>query len=731
MSDSVSRAAHSLAAAPLVSMSEIATLAQVKRPVVSTWRRRHRDFPGPVTASVSRPLFDGGQVAEWLIMTGLGNADPAVLRPEIALFGIAAQREHFSARQLVEVLGSLLCLRKLDNRPLAASVADRVGRTPDDDQELWAAVLHRAERIDAEDEFVLRELRSAGAVAAPLVRLAEDLVEAAYDERGAYEWLLASRFRLGLDALAADAVAPGLQALLIQLTDLRARLERGESVTLADPHAGVGDLLAGLLREADDCEQVTVLAADPDTWLARVVRRRLLLAGVDELALDVQTGHDLEERLADPDLVVTQLPYRPGEDRSVLAALEGVERIADLLGPGCTALVLGPADALVDKLKGTEESQLRSALLRSNVVEAVISLPGGVLPYRPGYRPALWVLTRGAVPAAEGKVLLADISAEPLTEGVRGRLAEDVLLWRAEGFRALDGHDPRYGRAVTVAELDRDFGGPLTPSAPPASAIWSRTVTERPALIAEAEASLARAAEASRSYGEEHGPYRGGILRRMGRMPRRTTLCALIAEGRVARLPGHRIDGQHVIPDGHHTVLGPEEITGSGAVGARRMDRMVLAAAYERVALTEPGDVVYTLAPQLGLYVDHAGFSVVAFPARALRVNAGAVRPLTPRVLAALLGAARNTGRSPSAVRAARRIEDYQLPDLDPEDVERFDALLAETEHRERMLRAQEDALDEARRLTVAGLADGTLTLDHIPTDYRTPSPGRRNDAPA
>ncbi|WP_406168184.1 hypothetical protein [Streptomyces sp. NBC_00996] len=701
----------------LVSMSEIAAFARVKRPVVSTWRRRYPDFPAAVSENAGRPQFDGAQVAEWLIASGLGNADATELRSELALFGIVALRARFTPWQLVETLGSLLCLRRLDGRPLVdgsdASLTDAEA-----DRSLWSAVLRRAERIDVEDEFVLRELRSVDAAAAPLARLAEDLVEAAYDERGAYEWLLASRSRLGLDSLAADAVAPELRSLLTQLTDLRVRLERGESVTLADPHARAGDLLAALLGEAEDQERVTVLAADPDERLARITRRRLLLAGVSELDLDVRTGPDLEERLADPDLVVTQLPYRPGEDRSILAALAGVESVADLLRPGCTALVLGPADALVDELKGTEESQLRSALLRSNVVESVIALPGGVLPFRPGYRPALWTLTREPVPAAEGKVLLADISFEPLTEAVRMRLAEDVLLWRAEGFRALDGHDPRYGRSVPVADLDRAFGGPLTPPAPPASAIWSSKVTERPALIAEAEARLERATTDARTYGDQHGPYRGGVLRRVGRLPRRTTLGKLISERRVTRLPGHRVDERHITEDGHHVVLGPEEITGSRAVETRRIDRLLLATAYERVALTEPGDVVYTLAPHLGLYVDHDGFAVVAFPARILRVNPDAERRLTSRVLAALLGAARGTGRSPSAVRPARRIEDYQLPDLDPDEVARFDALLAETERRERLLRAQADALAEARRLTVAGLADGTLTLDDTRTQH-------------
>ncbi|MEV5347406.1 hypothetical protein [Streptomyces achromogenes] len=678
---------------------------------MSTWRRRHPDFPAAVSQHSGRPLFDGAQVADWLIASGLGNADPTELRSELALFGIIALRERFTPWQLVEALGSLLCLRRLDRgQPLTDGASGPLSDA-EADEGLWSTVLRRAERIDAEDDFVLRELRSLDATAAPLVRLAEVLVEAAYDERGAYEWLLASRSRLGLDSLAADAVAPELRHLLTQLADLRIRLEHGESLTLADPHARAGDLLAALLDDTEDREHVTVLAADPDERLARVTRRRLLLAGVSELDLDVQAGPDLEERLAEPDLVVTQLPYRPGEARSVLAALEEVERVADLLGPGCTALVLGPADALVDELRDTEASQLRSALLRSNIVESVIALPGGVLPFRPGYRPALWTLTRGPVREAEGKVLLADISSEQLTAEVCMRLAEDVLLWRAEGFRELDGHDPRYGRAVPVAVLERTFGGPLTPPAPPASAIWSDKVKERPALIAEAEARMERATADIRTYEDEQGPYRGGVLRRVGRLPLRTTLGKLIAGRVVTRLPGHRVDDRHLTVDGHHTVLGPEEITGERPVGARRIDRLVLATEYDRVALTEPGDVVYTLTPRLGLYVDHDGFSVVAFPARVLRVNPEAARPLTPRVLAALLGAARGTARSPSAVRPARRIEDYQLPDLNPDEVLRFDALLAETERRERLLRAQADALAEARSLTIAGLADGTLTL--------------------
>ncbi|MEU7451234.1 hypothetical protein [Streptosporangium roseum] len=565
--------------------------------------------------------------------------------------------------------------------------------------------------MDPEDEFVLRELRAADDSAAALAHLAEDLVEAAYTNEGAYEWLLELRARLGLTELAAEALTLDLRQLLVQLADPRSTVERRGKITVADPHAQAGDLLAAIVRAVDDPTTVCALAAEPDGWLARLIRRRLLLSGVEELDLDVQAGSDLEERLADPDLIVTQLPYQAGEKRSKIAALEGVERISDLLGPGCTALVLGPADALVDALPGTEEAQLRSGLLRSGVVEAVVNLPGGVTPYRPGYRCALWVLTRDPVDAARGYVLLADISDESLSEQVRTRLAEDVLLWRAEGHRREDGHDPRYGRIVSVKRLDEDFGGPLTPPGPPISQVLARTVDERPALIAEAEGRLARAAEHARGHAEEHDRPRVNVVRRTGTVPMPATVGALIAEWRVVKVKGHRIEPGHVVPGGHHDVLGPEEICGAAPVGARRIDRAVLAT-YRYAAFTEPGDIVYTVAPRLGLMVDHGGFSIVEFPARILRIIPDAERPFTPRVLAALLGAAKHTGRSPGAVRPARRIEDFAVPDLDPMDVERFDAFLADIDRRRELLRAQDDALVEIHRLTVAGFADGTLTID-------------------
>ena len=55
------------APALLMTMTDIAELAEVQRPVVTTWRRRHADFPAPAGGDEAQPLFDPRQVADWLL----------------------------------------------------------------------------------------------------------------------------------------------------------------------------------------------------------------------------------------------------------------------------------------------------------------------------------------------------------------------------------------------------------------------------------------------------------------------------------------------------------------------------------------------------------------------------------------------------------------------------------------------------------------------------------------
>ncbi|MFY1696719.1 SAM-dependent DNA methyltransferase [Solwaraspora sp. WMMA2101] len=668
----------------LMSQREIAQLARVRKPAIMNWRRRHPGFPAPVSGSDEQPLFPADAVLAWLLHTGLGHADPETLRAEQTLHTLTAYARRHGGRRTVAVLSAALCLRHLAGR------------------ELPADLLPLARRFDPDGEFLLRELADTPEPG-DLTQLVEQLIEGAYDAGHACRLLLSNANRFGWPELAADALTPELVALIRQVADVPGRLRSGRPVTIADGNAGTGDLLTALFDDVEDRARLQFVASVADDGLVRLIRRRLLLAGLDEFQFDVSID-ELSEEFADPDLIVTRLPYRPAESRDAAADLDSVEATADLLGAGRTAIVVGPASSLVDELRDGAAVMRRTALLSSGMVEAVVRLPGGVYPARPGYPAAMWVLTRDPVPAVRGRLLLADLSGATFDHRTVDAAAEDITLWRAEGHRS-DGHDPRTGRIVALASLDLRRGAALRPPGPASVTLRARLAADRPALIGEVERRLSDEEQSFIRYAQEHGELVTGAAQRDGGRPKELSVDALRRARRVRQLAGHRLSPEHIGRRGHHRVLGPAEVLAGSS--SRWMDRLTLAAEYPQVALTEPGDLVVTTTPGFGVMVDDDGFSVIERPAAGLRIRAG--DPLTPRVLAALLGTARNTTRSPGAVRGAR-LRDATIPDLAADEVARLDDVLRRLAERERLLRRQASLLAELRELAVTGFADGTLT---------------------
>jgi hypothetical protein len=667
----------------LMSYGEIARLAQVERPVVTTWRRRHSDFPEPVPGAVGRPLFPTDAVLTWLLNTGLGNTDPDALRAERTLHSLTAYAREHGGRRLVLSLGAALCLQDMSGRALPVDP------------------LVVAQQFDPDDEFVLSDLQEAPDLA-DLPGMVEQLIEGAYDAGRAFEFLLGSAARFGWPELSADALTPHLATLIREAADVPGRRSEDGLIHIADPYAGSGDLLTALLNDLDP-DQLTFNAVQPDPSMARLIRRRLMLAGVSDLQFEVRPDV-LNEDFANPDLTVTRLPYEPAETRDSLKDLNKIGDIADLLGPGRTAIIVGPSASMVDPLRDAKAAKRRAELLASGIVEAVVNLPGGVYPARPGHPTALWLLTRDPVASAKGRVLLADLSGAPLDQSVVESAAEDILLWRAEGYRR-DGHDPRTGWIVSLDTLDLRGGAALRPPGPASVNLRARLAADRPALIGEVERRFHDAEQNLIQYASTHGPLDSAAIQRNGPRPPELSLDALRTARRVRELPGHRLQPEHVTPRGHHRVLGAAEVTGQGA--GRWIDRFTLAAEYPRAALTEPGDIVVTTVPNWGVLLDQEGFSVIEFPARGLRVAVGDA--LTPRVLQALLDTARNTVRSPGAVRGPR-LRDVTIPDLTREEAGRLDEVLRRVTERERLLQRQISLLAEIRELAVTGFADGTLT---------------------
>jgi hypothetical protein len=667
----------------LMSSGEIAALAQVERPVVTTWRRRHADFPAPAPDTNGQLLFPADEVLDWLLDRKLGNAAPEALRAERALHTLSAAAREHGGRRLVLCLGAALCLREMSGRVLPADL------------------LPAARRFDLEDEFLLSDLQDAPALT-DLPEMVEQLIEGAYDVGGAHHFLLGNAARLGWPELDADALAPSLVTLIKNAVDVLGRLTANGPLSIADPYAGTGDLLTALMNGLDP-DGLAFNAVQSDPALARLIRRRLLLAGVPDFQFEV-CADDLNDDFAEADVIVTRLPYRPAESRDPLEDLNKIGDIADLLGPGRTAAVIGPATSLVDALRDHSAIRRREELLTSGNVEAVVRLPGGVYSARPGYPAALWLLTRNPVPTTAGRLLVSDLSGSALDQRVIESAVEDILLWRAEGYR-VDGHDPRTGGIVDIADLARHRGAALRPPSQAPLAVRARLAADRPALIGEAERRLTETEQKTFQYAERQGPLNTGAAQREGAPPNAVSLGTLRTARRVRQLPGHRLSATDVSSRGHYRIIGAAEVLAQSS--SRWIDRLTLNAEYPHAALTEPGDIVVTTVPRFGAFLDEAGLSVVEFPARGLRVVPG--DRLTPRVLKALLDIADNTARSPGAVRA-QRLRDVTIPDLSRDEAARLDELLRQLEERERLLQRQVDLLAEVRGLAVAGFADGTLT---------------------
>jgi hypothetical protein len=680
----------------LMSMTEIAELARVQRPVVTTWRRRYCDFPTPAGGDAMSPLFDSRQVADWLIATGRDKEGR--IETDLSLHTLAGLGVGMAPRDLVAVVTALICLRALDDEPLAAASGD----TRDE-------LMRRAARLDPRDACLLSEIALLPADAGWLAAAVDELVEAAWGCQEAFERIMGAGQRFKVGDLYARTVTPRLARLAAELSGAPERA-RQRAISVSDPAAGPGDLLVALADVIGPDYPAGFQAAEADSYLARLAGRRLSVHGVAWNDLHVAIGRELPEQWDDPDVIVTQIAYVPGESRSPEEVMDRLDDISLRLAPGCTAVVLGPADVLAGQLRAYSQAErTRAKVLSSGMVEAIVRLPGGLVPFRPGYEVALWVLTSAYDSPWRGWVLLADVSDRELTGEVIEALLEDVITWRRDGYRPY-AHTRTFGVQVRVSELVEAIR-PLSARRP---AVISGSRTRGSALVnrvTELEAGLDRLAADSQVMRE---PIRSQLAAGAPTTLPTQTIGALAKARRLIILPGTRLRGVQTSKDGHHDVIGVPELLGRARRGDRRLDRVTLAG-LPRAHLTEPGDVIVTTTPEFSVMVDHQGLAVVEFPAKVLRIPATERQLFTPRTLAALLAGRLPSLRPPGAVRS-RRLEEHEVPVLSPAEVRFLGQFLATLDARQEAAHQELDLLTELRDVTMSGLLDGTLTFTETPS---------------
>ncbi|NVM99038.1 hypothetical protein [Arthrobacter sp. SDTb3-6] len=665
-----------------ISLAEIAALTRVKRPVVSMWRSRSRDtptpFPDPVQVNRGQQLFDAGEVGGWLEATQHGNNPHA--RADMASFA-----RHDSARTDPEASfaaqTALITLRRLAGGPLAALGPGEL--------------LDAADEADPDDDFLYSEIEGLGQDAQEWAARADQLVDAAYSPAAALEQLLRERFRAGLRGYADTALAEAAVELAARAAvELAGHGDTGWPV-FVDPTAGGSDLLVAVLdRLPEDADPVFVTRSGRDQ-ASRTALRRLLVHGARRRALTV-TGTG-QFTVGEPAVHVASYPPPGAPDLAAPDILADIDNTVLQMDDSQRGVVMAPASVLTDALDDVKAAEVRSDLLRSGRVRAVVRLPPGLVPAKTRQALALWVLgpAHASVPIAERWTMVADLSGTALTADAVQDLVGDLAV-SMESAATIRAHTMRFARVVPTPRLLASRGalvGPAPERGPGTDA--AEQAVRADALLAQLNSPATTPSVLPLSVSLGHGS------------PSTVSVEDLLARGHLRYVKGVRLaSGLPAADDGGARVLGlPElglgETSATGAGAERRIDRLVLAANHPQARLSEPGDVVFATAPAPAAMVDVEGGSVVEYPARVLRISGADPGGLMPELLAADINAAGSKNWRSWVLRLVPHATAQQLRPV-----------LARLEQEEAAARLRLEQLTELTALLRDGVSAGSLVVD-------------------
>jgi hypothetical protein len=641
---------------PTVTMQSIADLTHVQRGVVSMWRARSAGTPHPFPPSVAEDelLFDAQQIADWLEATGRGNNPEAPL--EVLLH--SSRFEELAADP--EAASILFLLHDLCGAPLSGT------RATGGPQSITSRMHERLTPGGQVADLLAQE---------DLVDAVDELAEAAFSGRALLDRLVATFIR-PRGPWARNALTQAGAALIVEI--LRGLLETASR--RLDPQGPGGLLLTAELARALADEEQPFYGVDPVDATTAEART----------ALRMIAAHAGTDRISER----TDLPGEPHlallHDQQVEDAEDFYERIDSMLldlGPADIALVLGPAELLLDPLRDETLRSARSRLLlprpeRPAPLRYAARLPKGLSRFGGRRRLALWVFGTAVPHAGTDWTIYGEHADTALTDSSRTAIAADIAA-ALDGGTALTAHAFLRSTRLATGALVRRRDLRLSPLTGPA-----REGGESLARLWELDDGTLSQNIALRAADEDRTDPTLSWAEALG---------ALAREIRGTRLPSQVIGAPAA---GSVTVIGPQEVRDPSLLGSRAVDRLILEKAVAHSILTLPGDVVFTAEGGAAAYVDTLGGHVLQAPARVLRCrpDARVPRVLHPRVVAADI-----------AGQEGRDRRTWRLRTIPAETVPALNAVGPLLEDRRAELRRRLDSLDQLEDELIQALAAGTL----------------------
>lgn len=673
-----------------ISMADIALLARVKRPVVSVWRSRaagsDRPFPEPIDSVHGQSRFDAAAVAEWLNETARGNNPTTV--EDVAAFATMAGESHRDTREAFDALTAFLCLKVISGASLR-------GLDRDD-------LLDLAEEADPDDELLYSELQEAGERLASLAAYADLLADAAYSAKDAFEKLMSDRRRSAVPEQRAAIVSDSVLSLAAKLA-VSLSLQIETAPVVVDPLSGSSDLLIAVVREYGDRGPLEVMTASGGPATLRLTRRRLRVHDVYRADLAVGEGGSFE--VTKPVTHLAQLPTPDAPAMSNLEILQAIDNIVVQMSRDQRGVVIAPASALSDGFADRAVERARAGILRAGHVRAVVRLPKGLVPARSRQALAVWVLgaAQHEVEQADRLTMVADLANSELSAAVIEGLVTDLTA--AAGGRSLvRGHAFQFARPVPTRVLAaaRRSLVELNPGPPFGLTCDAVALAQRVDQISTTLSEVAATTIPRVLAGVSPGSPKREV----------STLGAALDSPHLRIYAGNRLDGGDLDANHGARVIGPAQLVGDSEMGSHMIDRLVLASRYDAARLTEPGDVVFCTSPRPAAVIEHEGSSVVAYPARVLRIDQSDPGGLLAEVLAADINAQPARSRE-WRLWSIRRVADSQRSLLS--------RTLAELRCARRALHERLDAVHELEGLITEGVTSGALALppNHDPMEGR------------
>ncbi len=372
----------------LLSPSDIAELAGVNRPVVSNWRKRYADFPFRAGGTEAKPLFASLEVEKWLTKRGhkMKKREPG------ARLGVAlnALRDRVSYQEAASFVLLLATLKKADPKGFQVLAAEQPARQ-------FKAVKSAAHEV--RQVWGFKYLKDPAPGIADLKEEAALIIEAVV---GIDESDLAAAVDTVLERLARLRIKVGAWSGFVgsRTSDMLVALAGRATGTVYDPACGIANVL---IRVGEKNKSVRLVGSDIwveslETAEQRAFLRDIKLEVTEANLLESDPHPDLKADVIvaeppfnmswDPSAVLTDPRFKFGVPSRMSSDLAWVQHAVAHLSDRGRAYVLTAPNSVA---RSGSERQIRTGLLASGCVQAIVTLPPRMLP-QTTIGPVLWVL---------------------------------------------------------------------------------------------------------------------------------------------------------------------------------------------------------------------------------------------------------------------------------------------------------------------------------------------------